>query len=277
MDDKKIRAYDGNDAFYSGTDADYEEFLKSVNGKMGGHDAKKDNLEETKTINLQGVIEKFRKKAENIKDASKKLTADAVSKFEEFKKSTADLSEDEELFDDEEKKIRPEDIKVTHAGNVTQEVAADKSDETKSDAAEDIKKVFAEAAKIKNELLSVPGKLDGYGEKIDEINEAVKRLDELLKDIDVISRDSAKNAENACLKSDTIAGGVEEIRQSVVGVSKLNDSIFDLKNSQLNTKNSLENLAESFTSLKKKCILGITILSILSLISIVMSVIILLS
>ena len=86
MDDKKIRAYDGDDAFYSGTDEEYEEFLKSVNGKMGGHDAKKDNLEETKTINLQGVIEKFRKKAENIKDVSKKLTADAVSKFEEFKK-----------------------------------------------------------------------------------------------------------------------------------------------------------------------------------------------
>ena len=71
---EKIKSYNGDGYFYSGSDEEYNEFLKSVNGKMNtGTPVGESDLGETKTINLQGVIEKFRKRAGDIKDASKKF------------------------------------------------------------------------------------------------------------------------------------------------------------------------------------------------------------
>lgn len=67
------------------------------------------------------------------------------------------------------------------------------------------------------------------------------------------------------------------ISSSVSGVNKINDSIFDLKNSQLNTKNTLADLDVSFSRLKKKMTAGITVLSVISAIIAVLEVINLLS
>ncbi len=75
----------------------------------------------------------------------------------------------------------------------------------------------------------------------------------------------------------TVSADVAEIKQAVVSVSKLNDSIFDLKNAQINTKNSVAELEAGFVKLKRKCVAGITILSILGAITIALEVIQLLS
>ena len=79
--DKKgmnIESYDGQDAFYTGTDEEYEEFLKNVDVKTD-NDADAEPVENTQrinlneTINIQSVIDKFKKKDT------------VVSKVDEFK------------------------------------------------------------------------------------------------------------------------------------------------------------------------------------------------
>ena len=75
----------------------------------------------------------------------------------------------------------------------------------------------------------------------------------------------------------TIGTGIADVRQSVGSVSRLNDSVFDLKNTQLNTKNAVSNLELAFGRLKKKCVLGITVMSILSVIIIALEILLMLS
>ena len=240
MEDKTIKFYDEDDAFYSGTDEEYEEFLKSVDGKMNAgnpvtDDGDKEDLGATKTINLQGVIDKFRKTADGIMGVSKKFTSGAVSKFEDLKK-TKDTDETEFTAEPVQEKVNNEEKPIVQ---------------------------------------NICGVIDD--KRFDDINAQLKEITELLKDIELHSRNGSSYAENSLLQIKSVSGGVEEIRQAVSGITKLSDSIFDLKNAQMNSKNSLENLEKSFVSLKKKCIMGITVISILTLLSIVMSILVLLS
>ncbi len=70
---------------------------------------------------------------------------------------------------------------------------------------------------------------------------------------------------------------LSEISNSVSGVNKINDSIFDLKNSQINTRNSINELEIAFKKMKKKIISGITVISIITAIVAVLEIINLLS
>ncbi len=85
-------------------------------------------------------------------------------------------------------------------------------------------------------------------------------------------REKAQNDADLRYSLSEIGGGVTEIKQAVVSVSKLNDSIFELKNAQINTKNSVAELEEGFAKLKRKCVAGVTILSILSAVIIALEV-----
>lgn len=261
MEDNNIRSYDAEDSYYSGTDEEYAEFLKTVDGKINAGEPVEDmnDLGETKSINLQGIIDKFRKTAGELKDASKKLTEDAVNRIEDFRKTSKESENTPEPHE-------PED------GGVVMEV-----DEIKSQIEDAVKNSIPDFNGFQPDISSLSEGIEAEGKKIDEILSEVSKLQETVKDIEINSRDSASSAERTQLKMESVSGSVEEIRQAVSSISRLNDSIFDLKNAQLNVRNSIENLETGFNSLKKKCVLGITIISILTLMSIIMSIIILLS
>ncbi len=70
---------------------------------------------------------------------------------------------------------------------------------------------------------------------------------------------------------------LSEISNAVSGVNKINDSIFDLKNSQINTRNSINELEVAFKRMKKKMVSGITVISIITAIVAVLEIINLLS
>ncbi len=70
---------------------------------------------------------------------------------------------------------------------------------------------------------------------------------------------------------------LSEITTSISGVNRINDSIFDLKNSQINTKNFLGDLEAAFKNLKKKMTAGITILSVITAVIAILEVLNLLS
>lgn len=258
--DINIESYDEKDAFYTGTDEEYEEFLKNADIQMNGEPAEpventqKINLNET--INLQSVIDKFKKTAGDIKDT-------VVSKVDELK------------FKKE-------------ASSVIQK-------------AEEIKEEFREAideSGIKEKVKSAASKIDDFRENATHsgrmeaqlgdvsaaVSEIVRRLSDVsdkLDDVETQGGQRGKDNESAIrdVKNEITAIGnnVAEIKQTIGAVSKLNDSVFDLKNAQLNTKNALSDMETSVSRLKRKCILGVTVLSILSAIVIVLEIILMLS
>ncbi len=253
--DEKIESYEGQDAFYSGTDEEYEEFLKNADIKMNdGEEAEavantqKINLNET--INIQSVIDKFKKTAGGIESSAKKIKDSVVSKMDAFK-------------------VKKED--ETDAETVEQETETTERTE-KQEEVSVVKTV----------------KCDGIEEKIQTLCDEVSSLSAKMKDIssmlDVIEVQSQQRMKEHDLNCadikqavEEMGSGVNEIRQAVNSVSKLNDSLFDLKNTQLNTKKALSDIETSFVRLKKKCVLGVTVLSILSAIVIVLEIILMLS
>lgn len=98
---------------------------------------------------------------------------------------------------------------------------------------------------------------------LNDISEEVKAL-----------RTSNENLEGHIV---AIERKLSEISNAVSGVNKINDSIFDLKNSQINTRNSINELEVSFRKMKKKMISGITVISIITAIVAVLEIINLLS
>lgn len=98
---------------------------------------------------------------------------------------------------------------------------------------------------------------------LNDISEEVKAL-----------RSSNENLEGHIV---AIERKLAEISNSVSGVNKINDSIFDLKNSQINTRNSIAELEVAFKKMKKKMVSGITVISIITAIVAVLEIINLLS
>ena len=249
--DKKgmnIESYDGQDAFYTGTDEEYEEFLKNVDVKTD-NDADAEPVENTQrinlneTINIQSVIDKFKKKAGDIENGARKFKDTVVSKVDEFK-------------------AKKEAENTTEAEN-------EKEEKKKDNSFEKVVKT-AEESKIQN----VSEDIDGLKSKIKDISEKLNIIDvqdnERMKE----HKDNYSEIKNSV---DEIAKSVSEVKQAFNSISKLNDSVFDLKNTQLNTKNTISELESSFVKLKKKCVLGVTVLSILSAIVIVLEVVLMLS
>ena len=88
--DINIESYDGQDAFYMGTDEEYAQFLKNADIKMDiGSDAEpvantqRINLNET--INIQGVIDRFKKTAGEIESGAKKIKESVVNRMDSLK------------------------------------------------------------------------------------------------------------------------------------------------------------------------------------------------
>lgn len=250
MEDKNINieSYDGDDAVYSGSDEDYNEFLKSVDGVGTSDEAEpventqKINLGET--INIQGVLDKVKQKAVEFGEAAKNVKDDVAGKIEDFKAATAGEDDGETRFEKFEKKVQ---------GITSINERFNSSDE--------------KIAELSKQIESISEKIDDSAKKLEliEINDMERNRERAQNDADL--RHSVGN----------IIADVAEIKQAVVSVSKLNDSIFELKNAQINTKNSVAEMEESFAKLKRKCVAGITILSILSAVTIALEVLQLLS
>lgn len=120
-----------------------------------------------------------------------------------------------------------------------------------------------------------------YSREMTKINADIKVLNESIRTTAEITE---KNNSSITALSDNLEAAIMDINKklndissSISGVNKINDSIFDLKNSQINTKNVLGDLETSFKRLKKKMNAGVTILSIISAIVVVLEVINLLS
>lgn len=291
MKDINIKSYDADDAFYTGTDEDYEEFLKTVDEHIGEdaeeleeaepvENTQKINLNET--INLQGVIDKFKKtaggigqSAKSFKESFKDTMATKMDAMKAKKEETAAKAAQtfEDIKETAEEKLEPVKEKLQDNGiseklQSSMQSSAKKLDEIKGGMAA---------------MADMPDKVGGVDSKIDEANSTLialsKQLETLSDKLSIMetsigdgSRENAESAEGIQNSIKSVGEEITEIRQSIGAVARLNDSIFDLKNTQLNTKNSISNLETAFARLKKKCILGVTVLSILSAIIIALEI-----
>ncbi|MCD8181419.1 MAG: hypothetical protein LUF26_08075 [Firmicutes bacterium] len=284
--DINIESYDGSDAFYSGTDEEYEEFLKNADIKIDGvepvENTQKINLNET--INIQSVIDRFRKTAGGIESGAKKIKDTVTEKIDLFKTKKDDAEpEGEEAA--EAKKEEPETEETAEEPKIgAVETVKETIKKTADSSAQAIEKIKAEAEAASK----LSESLDDVNKKIElvqtDVSELSKKMDGLSEKINAAEAQLRDNARTDAQRGEDIKRAVEEVRtdiseikQTLGSVSKLSDSIFDLKNAQLNTKNALSDLETGFKRLKKKCVMGVTVLSVLSAIIIVLEVILMLS
>jgi methyl-accepting chemotaxis protein len=295
MEDKdlNIESYDGDDAFYSGNDEDYEEFLKSVDGKMNSteeaepvENTQKINLNLGDTINIQSVIDKFKQKAGEFGTAAKNVKDDVAEKIEDFKAASAEKNIDNEDDDEDDGETRFE--KCSEIEKIANDIRNFDVEGIKTQISDSVKGSMEKFGDFKEGITSITDRFDATDEKVggvsDQLNTISDKVGELAEKLQLIEIQQMENSKektqsDAELKHSVgnIVDDVAEIKQAVSSVSKLNDSIFDLKNAQMNTKNSLAELESSFVKLKRKCVVGVTILSLLGAITIALEIIQLLS
>lgn len=270
MDNKdiNIESYDGNDAYYSGTDEEYEEFLKNADIKIDAENVEaventqKINLNDT--INLQSVLNKFRKTADGLENGARKFKESVVNRMDKLKSKKEEDEQNiiEEAMDDIQEKVK------NTVKNSVQKIDDIKEDvESFSNMPDKLENLEGRFENLQNTVLSLSEKLDSVLEKLGMID---------AQDRDYM-KDHERNYSDIRRSFEDVTSGIADLKQTVNSFSKLNDSLFDMKNTQLNTKNAVADLETGFKRLKKKCVLGVTVLSVLSAITIVLEIVLMLS
>lgn len=263
-EESQIQSYDEEDSFYTGSDEEYKEFLDGLDVEMNDPAEPVENTQRInlgETINVKEVLEKVKEKAGNLAGAAAAKVSEAADK------------------------------------TATMRFKIHENDETQFEKVGDT--ISADLDNMKNELTDTMNdsmqKLDGLDERLGgvseifadatknivEMKEAAAALEKRIQGLELQSSETSDrfSAEIADLKHEigTLRETAEQIRDAVNGVSKLSDSVFDMKNAQQNTKTALTELHTAFSRLKKKTVTGIVILSIIGLITIALEVINLLS
>lgn len=197
---------------------------------------------------------------------------------------------DDDLFEDEKNASQNSKNEDDIFGNTRRVDLKSVLEQFRGKAAEDEKpEQTPAAAEAIDELTKAVGEIDKRTAEItvaaDENNEKLESiLLDLRNEITALRETAVQtNDQNgdylSSIKSKLGATEkkLESVSNSLSGISKLGDSIFDLKNSQMNTKNSLGELETAFYKLKRKMTSSITIISILAAIIAALEIINLLS
>ncbi len=209
--DDKIVSYDGEDAFY--TDAD--EYTEA----SGTFEPADENLYgasmSESTESTPGYYEKLMNKIDSIKESIKgnDAVADVVKKAENIFKNSQVLTK--EQLEAELDKIMVElDDKLS--------VIAEKS----AAAASSIEGLTEQS---KSNYTNISSSITDVSDKADGMLEVLAEVSSLLK---------------------SSAPQIEEIREASVGIDKLTDSVFDLKNTNIRMKNEIEDINKKIRFLK---------------------------
>ncbi len=294
-----IESYEGADAYYEGTDKDYEDFLKQVDdGAVSSGTAGVESSDDTvpgETINIRGVIDLVRKKAGEGWNTAKKIGGEVKEQINDYIAAANEKSEERRA--EAEKASEKEAEKSAEAVNDETDMPSDTQDHqsiaasisSTAKAAKSHMKSASEATREKlGEVSEKLGEVSSIGADIDKISSdiesAAAKLDAVnskLSEIEVKQIENRNNYDRSvndmrvsmsCLMND-----ISEMSQNTGGIAKLSDAVFDLKNSQQNTKKAIADVEERVIALRKKVTAGITVLSILSLIMIALEIINLLS
>lgn len=253
-----IKPYDGGDAYYEGTDKDYEDFLKSIDGNInsgvdvGTEDEKRIDLGET--INLKNVLNMVKKKAGEFGNAAKKVTEDVKDQIK-----TASEAKKTEALDEANPGVSAQISETAKAAK-----------EHFSAASSDIKEKI-------EDISNIGVNIDEISKKLAEVSDRTEKMASKQNEIEVKQIESKNNFDRSVndLRSElsSISSDLGEVKQTINLLAKLNDSIFDLKNTQQNTKNAIAELRDEVERVRKKTVAGVTVISILTAVVIVLQVI----
>ena len=196
----------------------------------------------TQRIDFKNILERFRTKAEDIVPDHEEAKTTPAAESDQIPVTAEAMDELAKTVDEIDK--RTEEITI----------ATDENNE-----------------KLTASLVTLKAEFDA---SVDEIKSELAAIRKLIESSDTQTTDSFNSV---TAKLNNYEKKADKFTASLAGVSKLNDSIFDLKNSQMNMRNTLSDLEESFYSLKRKMITGVLLISIIAAVVAVLEIINLLS
>ena len=222
-------------------------------------------------------------------------TLNVKNMFTRLRKRTADIFSDVIDEKPEEETEQEENVKDELENTAEIVLAAAKPAEPEQDVSveeisidiEDIKNEISEAVRSAIEVEA--SKVGGSGtadftpikkdisEIRNELENIKKRLQVLQHATEEKLRDNGNNTTALHKTTSELRDRVGEIAQTVNNVSKLGDSVFDLRNAQMNMKKALDVQELALRRLKKKLSVSTAILSVIGILIIMLQIIALLS
>lgn len=252
--------------YYNSSNEDYEDFLDSING---GNDHEDESGGDT--INIKGVLDKFRKKAAEMSGVSKRNASDIKEDIKQAKDIPPEDTDIEEIaVDIEDLKKEIADI-VKLSLNEADIEGCIKRGINVADGGQDIANRMTE---VKEKFLETENKLSSVSDGLESVK---RRLQAMQQATESGMHDNVKKIDGIGRNIDSLKTQTGEVIQTLSGVAKLSDSVFDLKNSQMNTKNTIEVLNLSVRALKKKMTAAVTVMSIIAVVIVIFQIINLLS
>ncbi len=226
---------------------------------------------ETQTFNLQGMLDKFRKKKGDIDKTFRDIFDFGAAEGKKQNKSRRE--QPDAVPADEEAPAPAEDTEtLAKEPEAVSEPEPETQPDTKPEQPEpapavNTADISADIDKLRDAVSAVDIRIDALSSSVESMNLLIS------ENISAVSK-SVDTANGRLTVSDK---KLSDITNSLASISKLNDSIFDLKNTQMNTRNALGSLEGSFYKLKRKMNVSVIIISILTALIAVMEVINLLS
>lgn len=209
----KIVSYDGADAFYS----DAEDVAEAPETIEIDGDITYDEpvMKPSKTEKFQGYYEKLINKIESLKDSIKgnDEVADVVKKAE-------NLFENSQMLTKEQLREELDELMVELDDKLS--VITEKT----TDAATSIKGLSEQS---KSNYNNISTSITEVSDKTDEMLTTLAEVNNILK---------------------TSAPKIEEIREASIGIDKLTDSVFELKNTNIKVKNEIEEINKKIRFIK---------------------------
>lgn len=263
---KRLTDLNEDDNTQDGDNESFDEFTEKSDVRMDySEPGSDDEIESTRRFNLRDMLSGLYKKGEEL------LRDDDGSD---------DITENDTVIDNnpEDESVSPEPDTDGNSEEEKEEsenvMSAPVSDEIRAYLEQISSGITALENSDTSKLYESKNSTREITERLDDIS---KRLSNIKVILDKQSDSNTKSVVNINAKLNAQDERLSDISASLGSVSKLNDSIFDLKNHQMNTRNSMDALEKSFSVLRKKTIAGITVISILSAVLIVLEVLNLLS
>ena len=275
MSFKIFKEQPDNENAQTGSDTNpqgYNDFTENMEVVMDNTSPEDPSLGSTRRFNLRDMLSEIKKKGQEFlseadDDGNKGDPAaeEPAGKMDEPAAETAETAHDQQPSQPEQS---------THDSEASETAPSPVIAELKK-CIDDINSGIKNLEDAGTALLRSSNEDTGVqSEKLDDIS---RRLSTIKNMLEKQSDAATKSVVNINAKLNAQDERLTDISSSLGSVSKLNDSVFDLKNTQMNTRNSIDELENSFRRLKKKMTAGVTLISILSAVLIVLEVLNLLS
>lgn len=265
----KIKPYDGDDSVYTGNDSDYQEFLKNIKKGESSSDAVSTKEKEEEVIE-ENTVEKEESNCSENKD-DKSFSINEV--LSSLKKKTIDKADELNIIknvDNELQKTLDGLVNKIEAISGKQDLEALKdSVDSQISLSENINNkvdVLSEAVKeLETHSEAHDAKIEDILNHVDNSKEdmykKISTLAEVQLDIKAQNAQNRAQLETLILSIEKVREKVGEIYQTTTIMDKLNDSVFQLKRAQLETKNALNELENQSGEFSKKIFNSIMLLS----------------